>query len=287
MIRKPVLCAVVSVMLLAPAALLAQVRVVRDLDYVASTEYASNKDRLDVYVPAGANRAPVILSLHGGALTQGDKAQQAFVGQRFASEGIVTVVANYRLSPAVSHPAHIEDAAASFAWTRRHIDQHGGDPARIFVIGHSAGAYLAGLLALDPRYLAAHGLKPTDIAGVVPVAGFFYVDRPGVAPDRPKTIWGADAGVWVDASPAKYVRRDVPPILLLYADGDDEWRRKQNQEFGDTLKKLGADAAVREVAGRTHGSVWSKMAEGPEDTSNAILAFVRRLARSARTSDQR
>ena len=89
---------------------------------------------------------------------------------------------NYRLSPAVSHPAHIEDAAASFAWVKRHIAEYGGDPNQIFVVGHSAGAYLLALLATDERYLAAHGLSARDIRGLVPVSAFFWVERSGVAP---------------------------------------------------------------------------------------------------------
>ncbi len=209
----------------------AQVRVVSDVDYVAGADYPDKKDRLDIYTPDKATNAPVIVSIHGGGLRQGDKSGQTFVGQRFASAGHVTVVVNHRLSPGVMHPAHIEDIAAAVAWVKRNIAQHGGDPGKLFVIGHSAGAYLAALLVLDPKYLAAHGLTPRDIRGVVPVSGFFYVDRPGVAPDRPKDTWGIDANVWKAASPATYVKRDVPPMLLLYADGDDTWRQQQQGEF--------------------------------------------------------
>ena len=169
-----------------------QVAVVRDLDYVPGVEYPEGKDRLDLYIPQGSTNAPVIFSLHGGALSIGDRQEEGFVGQRFAAAGYLTVVTSYRLSPQVSHPAHVQDAAAAFAWVKRNIRQHGGDPERIIVIGHSAGAYLGMLLATDMRYLAAHGLSPNDIKGIVPVSGFFWVDRPGVAPDRPAYVWGTD-----------------------------------------------------------------------------------------------
>jgi acetyl esterase/lipase len=254
-----------------------QVRVVSDLDYVANAEYPDKKDRLDVYVPPAASNAPVIISIHGGGLRQGDKSGHAFVGQRFASAGHVTVVVNHRLSPGVSHPAHIEDIAAAVAWTKRHIAQYGGDPTKLFVIGHSAGAYLAALLVLDPRYLAAHGLTPRDIRGVVPVSGFFYVDRPGVAPDRPKDTWGIDANVWKAASPGAYVTRDVPPMLLLYADGDDTWRQQQQGEFSTALGQAGQrDTDVRMIRDRTHNSIWSEMAKPDDETARAILQFVAR-----------
>jgi acetyl esterase/lipase len=261
----------------------AQVRVVSDLDYVAGAEYPDKKDRLDVYVPASAANAPVIVSIHGGGLRAGDKSQQTFVGQRFASAGNVTVVVNHRLSPAVMHPAHIEDIAEAVAWVKRNIAQYGGDPGKLFVIGHSAGAYLAALLVLDPRYLAAHGLTPRDIRGVVPVSGFFFVDRPGVAPDRPKDTWGIDANAWKAASPATYVNRDVPPMLLLYADGDDGWRRNQQHEFLTTLGAAGQrETEVRMIKGRTHNTVWSEMAKGDEETSRAILQFVTRYIAGTR-----
>ncbi len=125
----------------------AQVRVVSDVDYVAGADYPDKKDRLDIYTPDKATNAPVIVSIHGGGLRQGDKSGQTFVGQRFASAGHVTVVVNHRLSPGVMHPAHIEDIAAAVAWVKRNIAQHGGDPGKLFVIGHSAGAYLAALLS--------------------------------------------------------------------------------------------------------------------------------------------
>jgi acetyl esterase/lipase len=270
----------IAVSLLLPAAAVAQVRVVADVDYVPSTEYANEKDRLDIYIPAQATKAPVIVSIHGGGLRAGDKSEHGFVGQRFASAGNVTVVVNHRLSPTVMHPAHVEDIAMAVAWVKRNIANHGGDPDRVFVIGHSAGAYLAALLALDQRYLAPHGLTPRDIRGFVPVSGFFYVDRPGVAPDRPKDVWGTDASVWKAASPASFVGSRVPPMLLLYADGDDEWRRQQQAEFAKALKDGGnGDVEAQMIRGRTHNTVWSEMAKGDEDTSRAILQFVNRLAR--------
>ncbi len=267
--------------LLLPVAAAAQVRVVADVDYVPAVEYANKKDRLDIYIPAQASRAPVIVSIHGGALRAGDKSEHTFVGQRFTAAGNVTVVVNHRLSPGVMHPAHIEDIAMAVAWVKRNIAQHGGDPEKLFVVGHSAGAYLAALLALDPRYLAAHGLTPRDIRGVVPVSGFFYVDRTGVAPDRPKDVWGTDAKVWKDASPATFIGPRVPPMLLLYADGDDEWRRQQQADFVKALKDGGnRDVDVQMIRGRTHNTVWTEMAKGDEDTSRAILQFVNRLVRA-------
>jgi len=254
------------------------VTVVRDVDYVTNADYPDGKDRLDICVPNDARNAQVIFSIHGGALEAGDRSEERFVGERFAGAGYVTVVISYRLSPEVSRPAHIQDVAAAFAWVTRNIARHGGDPGRILVIGHSAGAYLAMLLAADPRWLAAHKLSPRAIAGVAPVSGFYWVDREGVAPDHPTYIWGTAHKVWVDASPAQYLRPDMPPVLLLDTDGDEGWRQRQKADFADALRAAGhKDVTVYKVKDRTHMSVWTEMNDGKgEETSSQIL-FAKRL----------
>jgi acetyl esterase/lipase len=256
-----------------------RITVVKDIDYVPGAEYPGGKDRLDLYIPEGASNAPVIFSLHGGALSAGDRAEESFVGHRFAAAGYMTVVTSYRLSPQVSHPAHVQDAAAAFAWVKRNIRQRGGDPDRIIVIGHSAGAYLAMLLVTDPRYLAAHKLSPNDIKGLAPVSGFFWVEKTGVAPDRPTYVWGTDRNVWVDASPAHHLRADLPPVLLIDTDGDEDWRQQQNVDMAAALRAAGLkDVTTHKVKGRTHMSVWTEMGDGEaEETSSWILRFAERI----------
>ncbi|PYR02809.1 MAG: hypothetical protein DMF97_03555 [Acidobacteria bacterium] len=253
------------------------VRVVRDIAYRASAGAGDDKNKLDLYLPDGRTGVPVIVSLYGGALMQGDKSNQPFVGQRFASAGIATAVVNYRLSPAVRHPVHVQDAAAAFAWVKRHIADYGGSPDQVFVIGHSAGAYLAALLATDERYLAAHQLSLRDIRGVVPVSAFYWVERTGVAPDRDKSVWGTDQKVWVDASPAHHLRAGVPPILVLYADGDDQWRRDQNAEAATALKAAGNPRVeIAQIVGRSHNTIWSRLNEEGDEVGDRIVRFVRK-----------
>jgi acetyl esterase/lipase len=252
------------------------VRVVRDVPYLANANYAANKDKLDLYLPEGRTNVPVIVSYYGGGLTGGDKNAQAFIGQRFAAAGFATAVVNYRLSPTVSHPAHIQDAAASFAWVKRHIAEYGGNPDQVFIIGHSAGAYLVALLAADERYLAAQKLSLRDIRGAVPVSAFYWVERADVAPARDKSIWGTDKNVWIDASPAHHLRKDAPPMLVLYADGDDEWRRQQNAEVAQAMKGAGQkQIEIVQIAPRTHNSIWSKIAEPHDEAAERIVQFVR------------
>ena len=252
------------------------VRVVRGIAYLPDAHYADNKDKLDLYLPEGRTNVPVIVSYYGGALMAGDKDQEEFIGRRFAAAGFATAVVNYRLSPAVTHPAHVQDAAASFAWVKRNIAKYSGNPDQVFIIGHSAGAYLVALLATDERHVAAHKLSLRDIRGVVPVSAFYWVERPGVAPDRDKSVWGTDTRVWTDASPAHHLRKDAPPMLVLYADGDEEWRRQQNTEMVQVLKAAGAAPVdIAQIAGRTHMSIWSKIAAPNDETAERIIQFVR------------
>ena len=253
------------------------VRVVRDVPYLQATSYADNKDKLDVYVPEGLTNVPVIVSYYGGALMAGDKSEQTFVGLRFAAAGFVTVVVNYRLSPGVAHPAHIQDAAASFAWVKRHISEYGGNADRVFGIGHSAGAYLAALLSTDERYLAAHKLSLRDIRGTVPVSAFYWVERPGVAPDRDKSVWGTDRNVWVDASPARHLQPGAPPMLILYADGDEDWRRQQNVEVAQAMKAAGqTKVEIAMIHDRTHMSIWERMGGDGDEAADRIVRFASR-----------
>ena len=256
------------------------VRVVRDVPYLQGANYADDKDKLDLYLPEGRTNTPVIVWFYGGALMAGDKSEEAFIGQRFASAGFATAVVNYRLSPGVRHPAHIQDAAAAFAWVKRHIDDYGGNPDRVFVIGYSAGAYLVSLLSTDERYLAAHKLSLRDIRGVVPVSGFYWVERTGVAPDRDKSVWGTDPKVWVDASPAHHLRADAPPGLILYADGDEDWRRQQNVEVAQAMKAAGiGHVTIAMIKGRTHDTIWSHIGADRDEVAERIIEFVSTLSR--------
>src|SRR5204863_1542540 len=141
--------------------------------YTDGPEDQLAKHKLDLYIPKGKTNLPVLFFIHGGAWTSGDRTQYPPLGNRYASEGILTVVPSYRLAPKFPHPAQIEDTAAAFAWTVRNISARGGDTNRIFVAGHSAGAHLVALLALDEKYLTAHQLSPKLIRGVLGFSGAY------------------------------------------------------------------------------------------------------------------
>jgi acetyl esterase/lipase len=246
----------------------------RDVDYLAGTDYAEDKDKLDVFMPKGAAGAPVIVFFHGGALQQGDKSHGELLARRFVPEGVGVVSANYRLSPGVMHPAHIQDAAAAFAWVIKNIERYGGDPERVYVSGHSAGAYLATLMALDPAHLAAHGLGLDAVRGTIAISPFLYVEE--TAKDRPKTVWGEDPDAWMNASVTPHIEPGKGPMLLIYADGDAEWRRGQNDTFGEAMRTAGnSDIRVLEVPNRDHITLVTQMNTADDEIGGLVLRFMR------------
>ncbi len=253
---------------------LGEAEVSRDLDYMPEAEYANDWDLLDVFMPKGAEAAPVVVFFHGGALRAGDKSAGEHLAARLIPHGIGVVSANHRLSPDVMHPAHVEDAASSFAWVVQNISRYGGDPDNLYIAGHSAGAYLAALLGLDPTHLAAHGLGQDSFRGTIPISAFLFVEE--TAPDRPKDVWGADPEAWLRASVTPHIGPDAPPMLLIYADGDADWRRNQNDRFGEAMREADhSHVRVLEVPDRDHGSLMTKMNAEDDQIGDAVLRFIR------------
>jgi len=202
------------------------------------------RQRLDVYRPASAsNSSPVIVFFYGGNWNKGDRGDYAFVGRALAKRGFVVVIPDYRLFPDVRYPAFLDDSAAAVAWTVREINNYGGDASRLFVMGHSAGAYNAAMLALDPDLLARAGVKPGTVRGLIGMAGpynFLPVQNPETRPvfNFPNTP--------ADSQPINHVSASSPPALLIAANKDDMVNPARNT--GELAKKLRASGVpVREV----------------------------------------
>ena len=199
------------------------------------------RQRFDLYGPEGSAPAggwPLVVFFYGGAWSRGERADYRFVGEALASRGILVMVADYRLSPEVRYPDFLRDCAAALAHGLRQAPAWGGDERRVFVMGHSAGAYNAAMLALDPRWLAAQGLQPDRLAGWIGLAGpydFLPIKRPEVklAFDFPRTP--------VDSQPIRHAAAPQRvPALLLAAASDDEV---------NPLRNTGALAAALQRAG--------------------------------------
>ena len=266
-----------TVLLAAPSLLAQDFQSWRDIDYRPDVEVADERDRLDVFMPSDADGVPVLIFFHGGALTQGVKWSERsgdFVPQRFVPHGFGVVLPNYRLTPAVQHPVHLQDAAAAVAWVHESIADYGGDPEQIFIAGHSAGAYLAAQLALDPRYLAAHEIDTGELRGVLPVSAFLDVEV--VAPDRENGVWGEDPATWREASSMRHLRSGVPLMLLIYASGDADWRKAQNDSLLEGLKELDNTVELVVAPYRSHTSVWSEIHAPDDAAAAAMIRFMRK-----------
>ena len=130
------------------------------------------RNRLDLYRPAKAGaKAPGILFFYGGGFLAGRRSEYRIVGEAFASLGIVTGVADYRIHPEAKYPNFLEDAAKAVVKFRALLAENGGDPDRLFVAGHSAGAYICVMLAANPRFLEAEGAARSWLRGVIGIAG--------------------------------------------------------------------------------------------------------------------
>ena len=171
------------------------------------------RQRVDVYQPKTSGKpAPMIVFFYGGSWSSGDRADYRFVGEALASQGIVTVVADYRLSPQVRYPVFVQDSALAMRWAFEHAPQYGVDPARIFVMGHSAGAYNAAMIALDKRWLAAVGLSPARLAGWIGLAGPYDFLPIGDPKTQVAFEW---PGTPPDSQPMFHASSASPPALLL------------------------------------------------------------------------
>lgn len=203
---------------------------------------------LDLYRPAAtAEPAPVLVFFYGGAWQRGSRAQYAFVGERLAAHGVLTIVADYRTWPAAGFPAFVHDAARASAWAHQHAGEHGGDPDRLFLAGHSAGAQIAALLGTDPRYLRAHGIAPTQLAGVIGLAGPYDFEITG----RFRAVFGAPTQ-WPDAMPIRFVDGDEPPFLLVHGRDDDTVESRDSSELAAALQRAGVEVELLLLADAGH-----------------------------------
>ena len=174
---------------------------------------------LDIYQPSKATvSAPVVVFFYGGNWNSGDRADYLFVGEALASKGYVAVVPDYRLYPQVRYPEFLNDSAHAVQWAFEHSAEWGGDPQRVFLMGHSAGAYNAAMLALNPAYLRAAGADASRVRGLIGLAGPY--DFLPLIGDVTKAVFGYPDTARA-TQPIEYVSSSSPPALLLTAKNDD------------------------------------------------------------------
>ncbi len=257
-----------------------QLRTFADIAYKTGeslSEYETQRCKLDLYLPAHGKNFASLVWFHGGALKNGskggteDKDKTPAIARSLAAGGIAVIAVNYRLSPKVTFPAYLEDAAAAAAWTRAHIAEHGGDPAKVFISGHSAGGWIALMLAMDARWLKPHGLTPDSFAGYVPLSAqtmthYTVREERGI---------GKETVIADEAAPIFHCRKNTPPMLVLAADHDMAARSEENEFFVAALKGAGNQRVTfRQIADRTHGSIAHDIVKPDDVVRQAILDFI-------------
>ena len=240
----------------------------------ASVVYDSEHDlSLDIYKPTDSNTpAPVVVFFYGGSWKTGERAQYRFVGERLAKSGVMAVVADYRTYPRTTFPGFVEDGARAVAWSHRHAADFGGDPNRVFVAGHSAGAQIAALIGTDASYLAAHGMKPSDLAGVIGLSGpYDFVINGGY-----EQVFGPREQ-WPRAQAVNFVDGDEPSFLLIHGTGDRVVEARDSQELADKLRNNGGKTELVWLVDAGHIAPLAAIHDPGRDPTvmQAIEAFVR------------
>ena len=223
-------------------------------------------------------RLPVLVFVHGGSWASGNPVDYGFIGRAFVPKGFVVVLAGYRLGPDGKYPGMIEDTARAIGWTHREIAQYGGDPAQIFVAGHSAGAYNVMMTALEEKWLAAEGVGLSDIAGVVGLSGPYEIYP--YTSDASKAAFGHAADP-LSTQPIAHIRGDAPPLLLVHGEKDRLVRPKNTPMLAEMIETAGGTAEAHLYPEMAHreplialASPWRQR----RDIDDKIAEFARSLA---------
>lgn len=262
------------------AALLAPLRgtpAQADVPYRTSGDaYALERCRLDIHLPAGHRNFPLVVWFHGGNLVAGNRQDARNVAEMLTANGIGCITPSYRLSPKAGYPAYLEDAAAACAWARAHAAELHADPSRIYIGGHSAGAYLSLMLALDARWLGTAGLRPFDFAGYIPVSGQTLTH----VTIRAERHLSSDTGLADEASPLYHTAAHTPPLLLLWGDHDLPARAEENTLLLARLLAAGNHQVQGYLqADRDHGSIIDRMTNANDPARLLLIGFINRQPR--------
>jgi acetyl esterase/lipase len=239
---------------------------------------AHPRQRLDLYAPLGATAPlPVMVFIHGGSWRNGDKRDYNFMGAALAAQGFLTAIPNYRLVPDARFPSFIEDCALAVRWVKENAAQHGGDPSRITLIGHSAGAYNAVMLTLDVRYLLGAGADAARIKGVVGLAGPY--DFLPFDVDATRDAFG-QAEDPLQTQPITFARADAPPLLLLWGEDDTTVGPRNIMGLERAMRAVGGNVETKTYPGVDHVEIMlalSRPFRGVAPVLADVTTFARRV----------
>lgn len=256
---------------------------------------------LDIYEAKGEGPHPILVMVHGGGWMAGDKTGRGVIAPKaswFAEKGFIFASVNYRLSPAVSHPEHANDVAQAIGWLAEHAEEFGGDPQRIFLMGHSAGAHIVAAVGTDPRHLERAGCPPTLVKGTIPldVGAYDMSLRTNLPPDG-RRIYEAAFGTpgsgqtdpWAEASPITHVKgpdaaeRIAPFLLVSSSQPQRRVARTNTRAFAKALREHEIMVEVVEVD-KTHGECSSHVGVPGDPLTLAVDAFLKRRLQELSTA---
>jgi acetyl esterase/lipase len=234
------------------------------------------RHQLDIYLPdqPAVRPTPLVVFWHGGRWSIGDKVEYRFVAAALAELGYATVLPNYRLYPQVKMPGFMEDAARAASWASAHAAEFGADAGRIYLMGHSAGAHIAALLALDGRYFGALRRPPPPIAGVIGLSGPY--DFLPFREDDLRDIFGPPA-LYADSQPINFVSDDSPPMLIVHGDQDTMVAPHNSRNLAAVLRGRGVPVTLKMYPRLMHGDTIAALslpARRRASTLADIAAFV-------------
>ncbi len=203
-------------------------------------------------VPAKKPNGDVLVALHGGGWTNGYKEWMLFMAPAVTAQGITFVSAGYRLAPQHVHPVQYDDVCDAIASLHTTIADHGGDPRRIFITGHSAGGHLAALVALRRDWRASRGLPHDVIRGALPISGTYVFGPQSGLSMRPRFLGPENGGAEGNASPMTHVAQGAPPFFVSYGTDDFPHLRRQAEDFVAAMRAQGNDVTTLELAGCDH-----------------------------------
>jgi acetyl esterase/lipase len=227
------------------------------------------RHKLNVWAPRGktGEALPVVIFFYGGGWSEGSRTDYGFAGAGYASKGFIAVLPDYRLVPSVRFPAFVDDGALAVKWVRDNIARYGGDPRRITVAGHSAGAYNAAMLALDPHFLRAAGVDPKIIRSAALLSGPFDFYPFTEARGR------AAFGQWktpAETQPVTFASRDTPPMFLAHGTNDRIVLSRNSKRLAERLSQEGATVELRLYKGATHVDLASSLSRPFRDRTPVL-----------------
>ena len=226
------------------------------------------KQRLDVYWPSDAESSPVFVFIHGGGFVEGDRAHYGYVARELGRRGAVTVVMSYRLSPA-HYPAQLEDTRNAVAWVYEHIEQYGGDPRRIYVGGHSAGAILSSAVSVNRRWMDERELPRNALRGFFPMSGPYDLRDFGSFVD----VYLPQASARAEASPLLNLEEMPPPSVVSYGELEDVFR-KQSEDFVEALHGRGAGSRLLALENMNHDETALALGDGTSELARALFELM-------------